>query len=148
MQLTIMDSAKIDMVSDSTGNATTGGTFYHAMCGLYQTNLTITPSMVKADIDSSSATFAGYGADTITWGAPTRSDDGFIESIGTMPAFRPTDSVTPNNIWGLYVWDRADNLIFAGPFDNAPLPMASPLDQITQTLRYRPDATIPVVVIS
>lgn len=148
MDLTVMNGLRLKLAADSTGNDTVAGSLYHARVGLYQAQMTLNENMVKATIDSNSATFSGYGADTVTWGSPTIADDGAIEVLGTCPAWMPSDTVTTNNIWGLYAWCSDNTLAFAGQFDSAPLAMEGPLDQITVTLRYRPDAEVPVVVIS
>lgn len=148
MDLTITNALRLKLAADSTGNDTASGSLYHMRAGLYRTVTPNTPDSVKGDFDSSSATFTGYGADTISWQPPTIADDGAIECLGSLPAWMPSDTVTPNTIAGLYCWCVDNTLAFSGQFDNQPIGMTGPLDQLTVTLRYRPDASVPTVVIS
>lgn len=106
---------------------------------LYKTPIDLTTNPPLATFQAAIADYAGYAQGVVTWDTPSVSDDGTVEVIGTYDQFRPTDSVNPNGIWGVYFTAAIGGaLVFFGQFDTAPLPMASALNQITITLRYRP----------
>lgn len=106
---------------------------------LIKTHVNITPSTLVAELDAAQADFAGYALHVVTWLTPTISVDNVVEAIGTVPAWRPTDAVTPNVIWGFYAIDAVSgDLLFAGQFDTAPIPMDTAMREITVTIRYRP----------
>jgi hypothetical protein len=138
----LFDFPAVDLGSASmmTGTSTVTTGLYHAKIRLYQTDLAIDKNLTLATLNSASATFAGYGDQTITWAAPSIAEDGTIEAIGTTPAYRPTDAVTPNNIFGLYLVNQNGDLMFAGRFDGAPVPLVNTLSQLTVTLRFRPQS--------
>jgi hypothetical protein len=117
-----------------------------ALVGLYQAAIDINSSNTLATFTGVVATYNTYAAQAITWDAGSVAQDGTVEFVGAALTFRPTDAVTPNQIWGLYITDTtAAFLLFAGQFDGAPLPMVSTLNQIIIHVRYRP-ATGTVVV--
>lgn len=113
------------------------GTLAANKVALYQSN-TI-PSPARPLSDYTEATYDGYAKKSVTWSAPTRSDDGFIEVVGVIAEFRPTGSVTPNSIYGVLLVDTTGAILYgAARFDDpVPLPMNSTLDQILITLRIR-----------
>jgi hypothetical protein len=115
---------------------------------LYKTALPVDGTTDLATFHTDEATFTGYAAKSITWLTPSVSDDGIVEVVGTVPEFRPTDSVAPNDIWGIYITDTAAaTLLFCGQFDNPPLPMNGTTDAIVVTIRFRPaDQSIAVQI--
>lgn len=117
-----------------------------AKLGLYQTLIDIAPDTPLATFTAAIATYAGYATATLTWGTPSVADDGTVESLSASVTFRPTDAVTPNAIYGLWIMDSTSTfLLFAGQFDGAPLPMQSALQIIRLTVRFRPADNTTVV---
>jgi len=103
---------------------------------LYQNNVIFNPDTTVIG-DLTEATYVGYVAQAVVWGVASVSDDGHVESIAVSLIFRPTNGVTPNDIYGYYIDDGAGVLLGGGSFDGAPLPMHSALDVITMTVVYR-----------
>jgi hypothetical protein len=105
---------------------------------LIQTNLALDRNTTLADVLAAIPTYVGYAAGVITWLAPSIADDGSIEVVGTVPEFRPTNSVTPNSIFGAALINAAGNKLHAvSSLDGAPIPMASALNSILLTVRYK-----------
>jgi hypothetical protein len=117
---------------------------------LGKTDMTVDRNTTKTELTATEADYTGYAAETVTWLAPSLADDGNIEVIGTVGEFRPTDDVVDNAIYTLWVLsaDTGTPLCFAARFDNAPLPMAGPLDSLIVTLRWRPQTGGLVVTVS
>jgi hypothetical protein len=106
----------------------------------------INPGTTLAALHAEEATYATYLAQVLLWDVPTVSSDGTVESVATPLVFRPTDNVTPNQIYAVYITDGASAILyFAKQLDEAPVPMTSPLDQMVITVRFRP-ATQSIVV--
>lgn len=126
------------------------GTLAGAKVHMYETDLTLEPTLPSlADFVAAVATYTGYAAATITWGTPSIADDGTVEVVGTVPAFRPSADVAGKSVWGIWITDTTSaTLLFAGQYDEAPLPMAATTDEILLVVRYRPADTSLVVVIS
>ncbi len=83
--------------------------------------------------------YTGYADETITWQPPSLNATGGVEVLAEPTIFRPTDSASPQNIYGMVITDAADaNVLFAAPFDAPPLPMASALNTIQMTLQWQP----------
>jgi hypothetical protein len=90
-----------------------------------------------------------YSAKVVTWGTVTTADDGTTEVIGTVPHFEPTDSTKPQSVYHIFLTDGADTTLFlAADVGASPLPMTGPAFQITVVVRYRPDDSSIMVVIS
>lgn len=119
-----------------------GGPLLGLLVDLYQTPIAITPLTPLATFLAAIATFVGYAQGTVTWALPSVADSGEVEVVGSLATWRPTNSVTPNQIYGAYASLAAGpTLALAGQFDTAPLPMVSNLDLIIATVRYRPSGT-------
>lgn len=103
------------------------------------------PGLLRAGLTL--PTYVGYAQKLITWLAPSIADDGTPEVVGTVPEFRPTNSVTPNSIFGGAVVTAADALHAAFKLDT-PAPMASAMDSMVLTVRLRYEETGLVVVVS
>jgi hypothetical protein len=124
---------------DATGSSSfAAGAFDGLIVDLYQDDITPTRTTPLSTYTAAIADYDGYGSASVTWGLPSRADDGTIEVLGTVAEFRPSGSDTPNTIFGLYTTLGDGSLGFAARFDNAPVPMNDALNQITVTLRYRP----------
>jgi len=107
---------------------------------LFQNNLVFDPATTEiGDLDE--ATYVGYLAIALVFGVPSVSDDGNVESICTAQVWRPTNAVTPNDIYGFFIDDGAGVLLAGGYFDGAPLPMNSALDVIRTSPVLRLDNT-------
>lgn len=120
-----------------------------ALVHLTKTALTINRSTTKAALDALKANYVGYAGEVITWGAPSRSDGGVIEAVGTVGEFRPSDAVTPNDVWAVYIHMAAGGaLLFAAQLPDAPLPMRSALDSLIVSVRYRPASGTMLVLVS
>jgi len=121
------------------------GALVTAEIELFTNNFQPTRSSVIGDFDL--PTYTGYAAEAVTWLAPSVSDDGQVEIIGTAGEFRPTDAVTPNTVYGMLVTDGVTKVHYAARFPDGPLPMEDALDAILLTLRARiPAAGICAVV--
>jgi len=146
MNLSNTQQMDLDLAASGIASVAALGCLNAAKCHLFQNNIVVNRFTTLAALAAAEATFAGYAAAAITWGAPSVADTGEVEVVGTVPQFRPTNAVTPNSIWGLYVTDSANaKLYFAGTFDAAPLAMGDNLHTITVTIRWKP-ATFAVVV--
>lgn len=125
------------------------GPLYQAQCRLFNADIPVDAATPLATLVAAEADYTGYAAGSSTFGGPFRADDGAIEMVSQQMSFRPTDAVTPNNIWGLFVTNAAGtNLLFVSRFDNPPVPMGSALDDIKVNLRWRPSTSGLVAVVS
>lgn len=125
------------------------GSLDGAKVWLYKAALPVDGSTPLATFVTNKADYTGNGSGDITWLDPSVADDGTVEVVGTVPEFRPTDDVTPNDIWGVYITNGAgDALYWCGQFDDPPLPMNGPLNSIIVTVRYRPASDSIVVTVS
>lgn len=116
---------------------------------LTMADLAITEATLLAELTAIEATYTGYALETVVWLDPSVSDDGNIEVVSTPMEFRPTASTVGNNIYACYCLAAVGGaLLFAGPLDGAPIPMASTLNAILLTIRYRPATRSVSVVIS
>lgn len=144
MQLFETQASQIARAGDDIGGYLDG-----AQVHLTKSEIAISPTTPLADLTTAEADYNTYTAQDITWDTATVADDGTVEVIGTVPGFRPTDALAPNNIWALFITNGdGDELYFLGSFDAPPLPMNTVLDQITVTVRYRPATDTIVVVVS
>jgi hypothetical protein len=126
----------------------TAGILTGALLGLYQAPIDINQSNVLATFTAAVATYNTYAAQVIVWGTPSVAIDGTVESVGAQLIFRPTDAVTPNSIWGVYITDTSGAiLLFAGQFDEAPVNLNGTLDQLAINVRYRPATNSFVVTV-
>lgn len=115
---------------------------------LYQSPIDLTVNTELSCLDANIANYDGYAEKTVTWGPVTIADDGKVEVLGTITSWRPTGANVDNQIYGIWFETAADGLLLAGAFDDGPLPMTSNMDQITTTIRYRPDQPSLLEVIS
>lgn len=114
---------------------TTDGPLDGAKLELYQNNLDPSPTDVIGDYTI--ADYTGHAVKTITWLAPSISDDGIAEVVGTAAEFRPTGTTIMNTIFGVMLEDGAGALMGASKLSNAGLPMQSALNSILLTVRIR-----------
>lgn len=131
----LTQQAQIDALADFIAGGLTGAEIH-----LFQNNIVFNPNTVVIG-DLVEATYVGYAAIALVFGVPSVSDDGNVESICTAQVWRPTNSVTPNSIYGFFIDDGAGVLLAGGTFDIAPLPMNSALDVINTVVRFRLDST-------
>lgn len=104
---------------------------------LGKADVSVTPDRPLADYTI--ANFDGYANAAVTWSDPTISDDGEVEVIGNVPEFRPTGTVTPNEIYTVHLVDSAGTELHASKrLENAPIPMGAVTDAYQPILRYRP----------
>ncbi len=116
---------------------------------LTKTELALPPDIPLAALVAAEADFTGYAAPTITWDTPGLSADGTVEVLTTPVIFQPTDAVTPNNIYAVFITNAAVSAwYFVGPVDNAPVPLPDALHQCIVTIRYRPATNSLSVTIS
>lgn len=100
--------------------------------------LTIDRDTVVADLDAIEADYSGYAVEVGAWSVVTISDDGKIEYQCVVGEFRPNASAVANTIYGWYMTKTGTGeLIMAGSFDEAPIPMGSALDNLVITPRWR-----------
>lgn len=144
-QVVTSPQGALDLLADSIA-----GSFAGLLADLYQADVPLSPWPGDAALTAQVATFAGYAQGVITWGTPSQADDGTYEVVGTFPVWRPSNAVTPNNIYGIYFTEAGmgGGLMGAARFDNAPLPMTNALQTITVVLRYRPQTGSIVISVS
>lgn len=143
--------ATLERATDNVAPVVVGSTgfLFGAEVCLTTAQFDLNQANTLAEFAAVEADFTGYAPAAITWGVPSVADDGTVEVVATAIVFRPTDAVTPNVIYMLYITNAAgDALYYAGVFDNPPLPMNSALDQITVIVRFRPATNSIVVVVS
>lgn len=122
------------------------GILAEAEIALFQNDVVPNPALLLAAYDL--ADYSGYAEEAITWGAVSVSDDGVVESIGTVGEFRPTSSVVTNAIYGGMLWNSAGALLGAFRLENPPVGMAGVLDVLLLTIRLRLTPGGLVVVVS
>lgn len=116
---------------------------------LYQSPIDVDMNTPLSAFTSAVANYDGYAQKTVTWQAPSISDDGHVEVIGAFSSWRMTTENVDNSIFGIYLTGNVDNdLLFAAAFDPGPLPMESNMDQILTTIRYRPGPPSSIEIIS
>ena len=101
---------------------------------LYQNNYTPTDSSVIGSFTE--ATFDGYASQTIaTWSTP--SVTAHVASSAAAPnVFTKSAGSTPNSIYGYYVTDSANTVMYWAERDpDAPIPMTSTGNTYTVTVR-------------
>jgi hypothetical protein len=138
----------LGIAADGVASGSHTGTLVGAKIGLTMSDVPIDDSTTVTALNSASATFTGYGMGSVTWGVPSVSSDGTVKVLGQCPIFRPTDGVTPNNIFDAYVTDPAGDLLFAGRFDTAPIPMIDAHSFIEITLEWLPETGAASSVVS
>lgn len=114
---------------------------------LFKNNIIFDPSTITL-ADVTEADFNTYTATTLTWDAPSVSDDGHEEVHSNRVTERPTDAVKPCDAYGFTVQSGAGVLYGGGTFDVGPLPMHVTLDSSMLTLVLRLDGSGYVSVIS
>jgi len=123
----------------------TGGVLDGAVIRLFKND--VMPTLTSVTADFTETDYVGFGDQTITWLEPSISDDGTIEVLGTVGEFRPTNDVTPNQVYGALLLDSTTAMLFGGRFEGAPLPMESATDSILITVRFRPaDQSLAIVI--
>jgi hypothetical protein len=138
-QLFEFQLSQLSRALQDTQHASAAGYLDLATVNLFQSPLVINEGLTVAACHAAVATYTGYAAVVITWATPSVARDGSVEVISQAITFRPTDAVTPNVIYGVFILDTTgDFLYFAGNFDNAPLPMQNADQLIRCTVRYRP----------
>lgn len=129
-------------------DTTTAGALLGLKVDLYQSNVAITPNTLLATLVAQIATFGGYAQGVVTWDLPSLDGTGAVVVVGNLTVWRPTDAVTPNNIFGCYATLAVGGaLAFAVHLDEAPVSMASALNQLQLVFRYYPAAKSLVVAI-
>ena len=134
----------------TTIGSTTAGALAHAMVQLVNSNsITLNGGTPLGSVSPLFGGYDGYSADSISWQAPGVNVSGAVEVIGIVSPFRPTDSTSPQNMYGVVITDQLGlNLLFAAPFDAPPLPMQSAYNTITLTLSYQPITSTIVVTVT
>lgn len=83
--------------------------------------------------------YDGYGDGTMTWTPPFLPQGGGVGVISNETTFRPTDSSFSVSGWGLVLTDPGSSSVYAaGPFDDPPIGLATPLNQLQCTLIFNP----------
>ena len=122
-------TANLAVLADAT-TAVTGTFLATNVIDLFQNDVPFSPSEPIGSYDL--ATYTGYAAEAVTWGAATVDDDGSVVIQGIVAEFRPTDAVTPNQIYGWLLRNAGGDILGGGNF-NPPLPMNNALDNIIMT---------------
>jgi hypothetical protein len=126
-----------------------GATLNGAKVHLTKGSVDINPDTTVAELDAVECDYTGYAATAIVWGTPVVADDGNVEVICTQQTYQPTDAVTPNVVYAVYITDTTSAILyFAGVIPDGPLPMGTALDQIKINVRYRPQGPSLVALVS
>jgi hypothetical protein len=137
----------LDLAQDALTAVT--GSLTGSLVALVKNNITLDANTTMADITANEADYNTYAQAAITWLAPSIADDGQVEVVGTVPEFRPTDALAPNNIYGASIINAgAIKTYFNAAFDGAPLPMNTVLDSLILTVRWRPQSQMLSVTVS
>lgn len=105
---------------------------------LTKSALTIDRETTLAELDAIEADYSGYAVEVGAWSVVTISDDGKIEYQCIVPEFRPNATTITNNIFGWYMTKTGTGeLLMAGSFEEAPIPMGSALNNLIITPRWR-----------
>lgn len=102
--------------------------------GLFQDNYTPADGDTLATYTAIEADFDGYTVQTLTtWITPILvAGKAFISTLPII--WTPTGSVTPNDIYGFFVYDFVDNkLLWAGRFAAAPIAVTGPTTPVVYT---------------
>lgn len=139
MELLANDVADILNALVLSGSTTVAVHPYNALfLHLYASDtISITRQTTQDELEAVEADYSGYSAGAVTWLAPSISDDGTVEVIGTIPEFRPTATTIGNTIYG--AWGQragADSIAFAAALD-AEAPMYATTDSLLLTIRLR-----------
>src|SRR5262245_2379941 len=138
----LTQAALIDALTDWIAGGLDGAEVH-----LFQNSILFDPTTTLiGDLDE--ANYGGYAAIAAVFGVPSVSDDGNVESILTAQVWRPTNSTTPNTIYGWYLTADGGALLAGGTFDTGGLPMNSALDVINTVIRLRLDSTGSVSIVS
>jgi len=103
-------------------------------CKLFKNNYT--PVVTSLESDLTEANFSGYSSTSpsLTWGAAFVNGDGKGEIDATAKTFTHNGGGTSNDVYGAYITNSADKLIWAEKFA-APIHMATNGDQIAYTAK-------------
>jgi len=146
MDLVALPDLVASMLATATG---AGGVLLGAKMHLTKSQVDISGDRTAPDFDAAEADYAGYAAQVITWLAPSISDIGQSEIVGTVPEFRPTGTDPENICYQCYITNAAgDKLLLAGPLADGGVSMASPNDSLLVHPRVRPTATGATVIVS
>ncbi len=96
---------------------------------LYKNDLI--PTEYAAVGDFVEADFTSYAASSaIVWGASIPAPAGGYQCVGDVKQWAPTDSVTPNTIFGVFVTDVGGTVLRYAERFETPVPMASVADSL------------------
>jgi hypothetical protein len=115
----------------------TPNVLFGAKVGLF-TN-PIVPSISTSLASLTVATFTGYAEAVVTWlSSPYIDDTGAVVLTGQDHLFQPTDSVTPNTIYGWFLVDTTGAILYYVALLPEPVPLVDALHGlvITPTVPY------------
>lgn len=106
--------------------------------GLLKANISPEPTLTLGNVTPSEANFSGYARGILDFG----SDVNFVDANGIYGqqsadlVFSPSDTITPNTIYGAF-WIGGDSITLMGVemFD-APIPLSNPLQNLTYIPRF------------
>lgn len=99
-----------------------GGTYEVVTLKLIKQPFSPGPDTVAADLDAIEADFGGYAAITpVVWGAVYDDPSGAAVTLGGLAQWDCTDSVTPQDIYGVY-WVDGGGLLLGVEILDTPLP--------------------------
>lgn len=108
----------------------------------------VNPDFNSVEGDFEDTTYTGHADKAVTWLAPAVADDGAVEIPGSVAEFRPTDAVTPNDVFGALLINADGEPLAGGRFEDGPLPMQSAMDSILMMIRYRVQDGSAIIVLS
>lgn len=139
---------KEELAKNAKASVAATGILNGAKVGLGKIDKAIPATITLAELEADECDYGGYAQVTATWSVPTLSTEDDIQLLGTIPEFRPTDSVTPNVVHYAWITDSAGTKVLAvGKFDDPGKAMASALNAINMVAQLRPTADIPVEII-
>jgi hypothetical protein len=127
------------LVNQATGSATTTPSILNsATLGLCSITLGLTRTTTLAALTAGEPGYAGYARKPITWTAAARDGGGLIQSLGTVPEFRPTNATVPATIFCIFGVLSNGSLGFCASLDRAPISLADQFSNLVVTLAWKP----------
>jgi hypothetical protein len=125
------------------------GPLHGALLHLGMANTPISGNTPYSTLSAQEADFTGYTAAALTWDVPSTASDNTVQAVSTPVVFRPTDAVTPNVVYNIWVSNSGGTIWYlAGVLVGGPFPMGTATDQMIITVIFCPATNSYAVTIS
>jgi hypothetical protein len=108
-----------------------------ALAGLFINNVAINKNTLLAAL--AEATYTNYARQAITWTAPIRDLLGNVSMNSQLLNWIPSDAVTPNNVYGIFVVDSGGTHLLAGEVFPNPVGLIDALSYLGTVIEYMAD---------